>query len=62
MENVKKISKQQNAVALEDLEMKMIFGGSGSSLCPMVIRMYLSVLMAIYIVAKLIQSLFVIHN
>lgn len=34
MENVKKISKLQNSVVLEDLEMKMIFGGSGSSLCP----------------------------
>lgn len=55
------LNKLQNAVVLEGLEMKVIFG-EGSRCAQMVIRMYSGVLMAIYIVAKLIQSLFVVHN
>lgn len=56
------LSKLQNAVVLEGLEMKVIFGEAGLRCAQMVIRMYSGVLMAIYIVAKLIQSLFVVHN
>lgn len=37
-------------------------GEAGLRCAQMVIRMYSGVLMAIYIVAKLIQSLFVVHN
>lgn len=54
--------KLQNAEVLENKEMKMIFGEAGRRCAQMVIRKYSGVLMEIYIVTKLIQSLFVVRN